>query len=175
MTTERRHAGALRASCLGLSLGAMLFGCSAGVPRVASDLEAVVPAELHADYIAFTTNCNKCHDLERPLRAHIDDVRHWDAYVSKMMRTAGSAISARESPKILRFLYWYTERKQRLDSERSKEVRPPVPEKAPQPAPAPAAPPPQAAPVAPSAPPEPPPSTVDPQAPAQINKGEGAP
>lgn len=177
MTTERPSDAALRwalRSCLGLSLGALLFGCAAGTPRVASDIEADVPPELRADYLAFTDNCSKCHDLERPLRAHIDDVRHWDAYVAKMMRTAGSAISKRESPKILRFLYWYTERKNRLENERAKEVHVPAAEVAPAPKEVPPA---AAAPQpAPEAPPAPAPETnaVNP-APAPVKQGEGAP
>jgi hypothetical protein len=176
MTTERSNAGVRRwalRSCLSLSLGALLFGCAAGTPRVAGDIEAEVPASLRADYVAFTENCSKCHDLERPLRAQIDDVRHWDLYVAKMMRTAGSAISARESPKILRFLYWYTERKNRLETERAKEVHVPTVEVAPAPAevppPAPAAPPPEVAPA-----PQPETNAVNP-APAPVKQGEGAP
>jgi hypothetical protein len=177
MTTEQPSSGLqpkLLRTCLSLGLGAMLFGCAAGTPRLASDLEAEVPTELRADYHAFTSNCSKCHDLDRPLRAQIDDVRHWDAYVAKMMRTAGSAISARESPKILRFLYWYTERKQRLESERAKEVRRPAPEKAPEPA---AVPPPP--PAAPAQAPSSESNAVNPaptvNAPSQVNQGEGAP
>jgi hypothetical protein len=164
-----------------LSLAATLFGCAAGVPRLASDIEPEVPAELRSDYLAFTDNCSKCHDLDRPLRAHIDDVRHWDAYVAKMMRTAGSAISKRESPKILRFLYWYTERKNRLENERAKEVKTPVAEKAPEPAAVPPPPVPGPAPAAPTpTPKEPENNVVSPtpapvNAPSQPNKGEGAP
>jgi hypothetical protein len=48
-----------------------------------------------------------------------------------MMRTAGSAISESERPKILRFLYWYTQRKVRLADESNqsaKEYTPPAPE-----------------------------------------------
>lgn len=174
MTTEPLRARvrhALLRSCLGMSLGAMLFGCAAGTPRVATDLEAEVPAELRADYNAFTQNCAKCHELDRALRAHITDVRHWDLYVAKMMKTAGSAISSRESPKILRFLYWYTERKNRLGDERAKEVHvqvaePPAAKSEPA-APAPvSAPPPAAAPSESNA--------VNP-APAPVNQGEGAP
>ncbi len=178
MTTERsQRAGRWLRSCLGLGLGALLFGCAAGTPRVASDIEAEVPANLRADYFSFTENCSKCHDLERPLRAHIDDVRHWDLYVAKMMRTAGSAISAKESPKILRFLYWYTERKNRLQNQRAKEVSVPVEAPAPQevlpPAAAPAAAPaPEAA--APAVPAQPENNAVNP-APASVKQGEGAP
>lgn len=70
-----------------------------------------VPAELQGDYESFTTNCSKCHQLERALAAPVTDVKHWDLYVAKMMRTAGSAIHKDEAPRILRFLYWYTEHK----------------------------------------------------------------
>lgn len=177
MTTERpKRAGCRLRSCLGLGLGALLFGCAAGTPRIASDIEAQVPANLHADYISFTQNCSKCHDLERPLRAHIDDVRHWDLYVAKMMRTAGSAISAQESPKILRFLYWYTQRKNRLQKERAKEVSAPVEAPAPQEVP-PSAPPgaaPAPEPAAPVTPAQSENTAVNP-APVSVKQGEGAP
>jgi hypothetical protein len=70
-----------------------------------------VPKELQSDYESFAVNCSKCHHIDRALAAPVTDVLHWDIYVAKMMRTAGSAISADERPHILRFLYWYTERK----------------------------------------------------------------
>jgi hypothetical protein len=70
-----------------------------------------VPQELQADYQSFAINCSKCHDLERALAAPVTDRRHWDLYVAKMMRTAGSAIHESERDPILRFLYWYTDRK----------------------------------------------------------------
>ena len=99
------------------------LGCSKGTPRVASDLEAEIPTGLRADYMSFVDNCSKCHGLERPLTANVTETRHWDLYVSRMMRTAGSAISASESPKILRFLYWYTERKMRLGKDDNKAAK----------------------------------------------------
>jgi len=70
-----------------------------------------VPADMRSDYDSFAVNCSKCHDLDRALAAPVTDHRHWDIYVAKMMRTAGSAIHADEAPHILRFLYWYTDRK----------------------------------------------------------------
>lgn len=174
MTTERtsRRSSALTA----LGLAVLVVGCAGGPPRVASDLEAEIPANLRADYVSFTQNCSKCHELDRPLQAHVDDVRHWDLYVAKMMRTAGSAISAVESPKILRFLYWYTQRKERLKAEdkarKTKAVEAPPVEKA---APAPSSEPTSGASVAPAVSPVTetavPPSTE----PAQGNQGEAAP
>lgn len=118
MTTERpTRARSVGAAC-GLCLGLLLAGCPTGATSsVNSSLEAEIPSELRADYKSFTQNCAKCHGLERALNAHVTDVRHWDLYVAKMMRTAGSAISKSESPKILRFLYWYTTREnERADS-----------------------------------------------------------
>jgi len=70
-----------------------------------------VPPDMKADYESFAINCSKCHHADRALTAPVTDVRHWDIYVAKMMRTAGSAIAPNEKPHILRFLYWYTERK----------------------------------------------------------------
>jgi hypothetical protein len=118
MTTEASE----RSLLPGLLLFCLLIAiaaCSKGTPRVASDLEAEIPAQLRGDYKSFAENCSKCHGLERPLNAYVTDTRHWDLYVARMMRTAGSAISESERPKILRFLYWYTERKLRLNSEGS--------------------------------------------------------
>lgn len=117
MTTEASR----RSLLLGVLVCSFIVisACSKGTPRVASDLEAEVPAQLRGDYESFVVNCSKCHGLERPLNAHVTDTRHWDLYVARMMRTAGSAISESERPRILRFLYWYTERKVRLNSESS--------------------------------------------------------
>jgi hypothetical protein len=70
-----------------------------------------VPPDMQSDYESFAINCSKCHHADRALTAPVTDVEHWDIYVAKMMRTAGSAISADEKPHILRFLYWYTGRK----------------------------------------------------------------
>jgi hypothetical protein len=67
-----------------------------------------IPADMEADYQVFATNCSKCHALARALNAPVTDVKHWDLYVARMMRTAGSSISPQEAPHILRFLYWYT-------------------------------------------------------------------
>ncbi len=67
-----------------------------------------VPLELRDEYASFATNCSKCHGLSRALNANVTDPKHWDLYVARMMRTAGSAISPHEAPIILRFLHWYT-------------------------------------------------------------------
>jgi hypothetical protein len=172
MTTETSERSLLRACLLSLCLLLAVSGCK-GTPRVASDLEAELPAELRGDYHSFVVNCSKCHGLERPLTAHVTDVRHWDLYVARMMRTAGSAISESERPRILRFLYWYTQRKNRLaNEENAKAYAPPAEETsgAQKPSAASAAPAPAAAGAQDSQP------TVDPNTlPAQGKPGESAP
>ncbi|MDB4990965.1 MAG: hypothetical protein JWN04_6143 [Myxococcaceae bacterium] len=116
-----------------------------------------VPDDLKRDYEVFAHNCAKCHDIDRALTAPVTDNHHWELYVSKMMRTSGSGISKGEAPHILRFLFWYTDRKagriaetQSRTSEPTVEL-PVVAQEAP-PVEAPAAP---APPVAPFVTPEP--------------------
>jgi len=67
-----------------------------------------VPPNLRKDYASFAVNCSKCHGLSRAFNAGVTDTKHWDLYVARMVRTAGSSISHEEVPGILRFLYWYT-------------------------------------------------------------------
>jgi hypothetical protein len=170
MTTEA-SARSLLPGLLLFCLFIAISACSKGTPRVASDLEAEIPAQLHGDYESFIVNCSKCHGLERPLNAHVTDTRHWDLYVARMMRTAGSAISESERPRILRFLYWYTERKLRLNSESSAAAKESV--AAPQStggAQEPAAPA-----AAPSAPAAPTPQDVEPKNDSTVPSAQGKP
>ena len=87
-----------------------------------------LPPDLRADYETFTRNCGKCHSLARALNAPIRDVKQWDVYVAKMMRTPGSGISGREAPGILRFLYYHTrQRNQRREERERASVEPSTP------------------------------------------------
>jgi hypothetical protein len=106
MTTEP----SLGVCLAGLTLLAAI-GCRTSLPHSGGGLidEARIPMEIRADYAIFAVNCSKCHGLARALNAPIRDVDHWNRYVARMARTPGSGISPRESPRILRFLHWYTE------------------------------------------------------------------
>lgn len=110
-------------ACL-LCFGLLLSACGA-TKSAHAELDSQVPAQLRADYQSFLVKCSKCHDVERALNAHVNDVRHWDLYVAKMMRTPGSAINKVAAPKILRFLHWYTGHKNR-DSESENAKHAPV-------------------------------------------------
>lgn len=147
----------------------LLTGCTASqsTPKSSNSAQiGEVPADMQSDYESFAVNCSKCHDLDRALAAPVTDHKHWDIYVAKMMRTAGSAINATEAPHILRFLYWYTDHKLGRDkTDKAKTSEP-------QPAPAPAA-----APVSKEVVPPAPPPAVAPLAPSvsSESQGEGAP
>lgn len=98
----------LTGSALVLALG-LAAGCQSAAQQGSALIDtSKVPDELMPDYQSFATNCSKCHSLSRALNAPVTSPKHWDIYVAKMMRTAGSAIHPSEAPKILRFLHWYT-------------------------------------------------------------------
>jgi cytochrome c5 len=122
---------------LGLLLASatLLTGCTSAQSTPQSRTSGQVgevPADMQSDYRSFSVNCSKCHDVERALAAPVYDHRHWDLYVAKMMRTAGSAINKEEAPHILRFLYWYTDQKKARGGDMGNAI-----ETAPAPAPAP--------------------------------------
>jgi hypothetical protein len=109
MTTDLLH--------MALAWAAMVGGVSCTsttqptpTPSLRPEIGAI-PADLEGDYKVFAYNCSRCHDIERALNAPVTDNHHWELYVAKMRRTPGSGIEAREAPKILRFLFWYTDRK----------------------------------------------------------------
>jgi hypothetical protein len=105
VTTER---SLLLAALLPLSV-LLGFACRTPLSQTSAFIdESRIPQQLQGDYESFTSNCSKCHSLARAYNAQVRDVTHWDLYVARMMRTAGSAISPHEAPKILRFLHWYT-------------------------------------------------------------------
>jgi hypothetical protein len=121
-----------------LASATLLTGCTASQSTPKSSIRGQigeVPADLQGDYESFAVNCSKCHDIDRALAAPVTEHKHWDMYVAKMMRTAGSAINKEEAPHILRFLYWYTDQKQgrgRDDKGKAGETAPvPVPRSAP--------------------------------------------
>lgn len=60
--------------------------------------------ELQASYQVFAHRCSRCHTLNRPLGAGIDDAEHWERYVARMRRMPGSGISSDDAKLILQFL-----------------------------------------------------------------------
>jgi hypothetical protein len=67
-----------------------------------------VPEDVRSDYVLFTQRCSKCHSLARPLQSGITNDDYWAAYVERMRRQPGSGIAPEETPRILRFLHYYS-------------------------------------------------------------------
>jgi hypothetical protein len=66
------------------------------------------PPEVRDDYQLFTIRCSKCHALSRALQSGITDDAYWADYVERMRRQPGSGIAPEESPRIQRFLHYYS-------------------------------------------------------------------
>ena len=66
------------------------------------------PPEVRDDYALFTVRCSKCHALSRALQSGITDDAYWADYVERMRRQPGSGIAPEESPRIQRFLHYYS-------------------------------------------------------------------
>ena len=66
------------------------------------------PPEVRDDYQLFTVRCSKCHALSRALQSGITDDAYWADYVERMRRQPGSGIAPEESPRIQRFLHYYS-------------------------------------------------------------------
>ena len=66
------------------------------------------PEDVRPDYVLFTMRCSKCHALSRALQSGITDDAYWADYVERMRRQPGSGIAPEESPRIQRFLHYYS-------------------------------------------------------------------
>ena len=97
------------------TLLALMIGCVTGRSARRGGLSdeevAALPATVGDAYELFAQKCSRCHTLARPLSADIDDDAHWERYVGRMRRQAGSGISADDAKKILHFLKYYSKRR----------------------------------------------------------------
>lgn len=114
MTTEIanwRRVGLLLALLLGLA------ACETGRSGVRGGLPsttvAAYPANIQKAYGKFSVKCSRCHTLARPLNAAIYDHAHWERYVGRMRRHAGSGISPRDADEILVFLRYFADNRAR--------------------------------------------------------------
>lgn len=95
------------ARALGLALALSACPPAPSAPHGDGIDEARVPAELRAAYATFRVRCSKCHSLDRPLGAAIEDEASWRTYVERMRRQPGSGISVADGEAAVRFLVWY--------------------------------------------------------------------
>lgn len=68
------------------------------------------PPEIQAAYKVFSTSCNRCHSLARPINTDMS-APNWKAYVKKMMSKPGSGISPSQGKTIYEFLKYYQTQK----------------------------------------------------------------
>lgn len=83
------------------------------------------PPEVRDDYQLFTVRCSKCHALSRALQSGIVDDAYWADYVERMRRQPGSGIAPEESPRIQRFLHYYSLSVRARNATLAPEVMPP--------------------------------------------------
>lgn len=123
-----------------LLIAALAFGvvaCQTGRSTMRGGLSkeqlATYPQNVQDSYKIFAARCSRCHTLSRPLAASITAHAHWESYVNRMRRHAGSGISKKDGEKILVFLYHYADQKA---AEQAGEEPPPPPPADPPPPPA---------------------------------------
>jgi hypothetical protein len=110
MTNRAARAGVVTclASIVLSWLALMAPGCHVDNTRVEGVDVSSYPPEVRDDYALFTIRCSKCHALSRALQSGITDDAYWADYVERMRRQPGSGIAPEESPRIQRFLHYYS-------------------------------------------------------------------
>ena len=112
MTTERRTRLSL-AVVAALALVFVVASCRTGRSTLRGGLPKArveaYPAHVKKAYDLFAVRCSRCHTLSRPLNAAIYDYAHWETYVARMRRHAGSGISPADAEQILVFLKYYAD------------------------------------------------------------------
>ena len=80
------------------------------------------PANIQADYKVFAVKCKKCHTLARPINCELALDTEWESYLKRMMRKAGTWMTADDGKKIYEFLTFDTKiRKKALYEKKLKE------------------------------------------------------
>lgn len=97
---------------------ATLAGC--GAPPNQVDVSQY-PPDMQARYHLLEKRCTRCHELERPLNAHVAE-GGWPAYVRRMSRHPAAGISQAEQREIATFLEYYTEQRRREAAPASQEA-----------------------------------------------------
>ena len=81
------------------------------------------PAKIQEDYKVFAVKCKKCHTLARPINCELALDTEWESYLKRMMRKAGTWISADQGSQIYEFLTYDTKiRKKALYDRKLKEA-----------------------------------------------------
>ena len=78
--------------------------------------------EMQDKYKLFSTKCSKCHTLARPINSDYVLEDEWERYVKRMMKNAGTFITADDGKAIYEFLVYDSKiRKKALYDKKLKE------------------------------------------------------
>lgn len=91
-----------------LLLGAGLATAGCGAPANSIDVRDY-PPEMQTRYALFEKRCTRCHEMERPLNAHVSE-GGWTRYVRRMARHPAAGISLEEQREIATFLEYHAQR-----------------------------------------------------------------
>lgn len=70
------------------------------------------PAKMQEAYKLFTNKCSRCHTVARPINSTFMP-EEWRKYVYKMMRKPGSGLTPKTAEKIIRFLIYDEQHRER--------------------------------------------------------------
>jgi cytochrome c5 len=81
------------------------------------------PKDMQANYKVFVTKCSKCHTVARAINCEFALDDEWERYVKRMMRKAGTVITADEGKQIFDFVTYDSKtRKKDLYERKLKEA-----------------------------------------------------
>ena len=82
------------------------------------------PKDIQDKYKLFSVKCSKCHTLARPINSDYVLEDEWERYVKRMMRNAGTFISADDGKQIYEFLVYDSKiRKKALYDKKIKDIK----------------------------------------------------
>ena len=70
------------------------------------------PAKMQEAYNLFTNKCSRCHTVARPINSTFTS-EEWRKYVYKMMRKPGSGLKPKTAEKIIEFLIYDAQHRER--------------------------------------------------------------
>ena len=75
------------------------------------DVTAYSP-KMQGSYELFTRKCSRCHTIARPINSTFN-AEEWRKYVYKMMRKPGSGLTPKTTEKIIKFLIYDSEHREK--------------------------------------------------------------
>ncbi|RKU25613.1 hypothetical protein C6499_14670 [Candidatus Poribacteria bacterium] len=72
----------------------------------------VYPVRMQETYKLFTNKCSRCHTVARPINSTFTP-EEWRKYVYKMMRKPGSGLTPKTAEKIIEFLIYDAQHRER--------------------------------------------------------------